>query len=71
MDKEQYQRIRSYQEQKQFFVQMELESAARNLVLKIENYQLSEYTVPTPLLHELEALQYRISLLVQQLKNDL
>lgn len=70
MDKQQYQQIRSYQEQRQLFFQMELESTIRELTHKIEKFQLSEHTVPLILLHELEPLQHRINSLIQQLKSE-
>lgn len=71
MDKQQYQHIQNYREHKQLFMQLELESEIRELTWKIERYQVTELTVPSILLQELEPLQHRISLLIQQLKNTI
>lgn len=71
MDKQKYQQIRNYLEQRELFLQMELENAVRDLTLKIEKFQVSEHTIPSTLLYELEPLQHRLNLLIQKLKTEL
>lgn len=71
MDNAQYQRIKHYREQNQLFLQMELESEIREVTRKIEKYQISEHTIPSILVQELEPLQHRVNLLIQQLKSKL
>lgn len=68
MDSIQYQQIRNYREQNQLFLQMKMECEVRELAWQIEKFQVLEHTIPTTLLKELEPLQYRINLLIQQLK---
>lgn len=69
MDHQDYQRMRNYRELNQLFLQMELESAARELTRKIEKFQIMEDTISATLVQDLEPLQHRINLLLYQLKN--
>lgn len=70
MEKQEYQKIRAYREQNQLFCQMKLESEIRELMQKIEKFEVLEHTIPSVLLQELEPLQRQISLLILRLKSS-
>lgn len=69
MNKRQYEELQKYRQEKQVFLQMNLEQNIRGLTHQVIKYQITDATVPSSLLSELESLQQRINSLVQQLKN--
>lgn len=69
MNKRQYEELQKYQRTKQVFLQMNLEQNIRGLTHQIVKYQITDATVPSSLLCELESLKQRINSLIQQLKN--
>jgi len=69
MNKLQYEQLQKYQREKQVFLQMSLEQNIRGLMHQIVKYPITDATVPSSLLFELESLQQRLNSLVQQLKN--
>lgn len=69
MNKQQHEQAVQYRKQKQMFQQMELESKACELTHLISKHQISEQTVPSTLIRELENLQFMANRLILQLKN--
>lgn len=69
MNKRQYEQLQKYQREKQVFLQMSLEQNIRGLMHQIVKYPITDVTVPSSLIFELESLQHRLNSLVQQLKN--
>lgn len=69
MNKIQYEQLQKYNREKLLFLQMNLEQNIRGLMHQIVKYQITDATVPSSLIFELESLQQRINSLVQQLKN--
>lgn len=68
MNKPQHEQAVKYRKQKQMFQQMELESKAYELTHLINKHQISEQTVPSTLIRELENLQFIANRLIHQLK---
>lgn len=48
---------------------MNLEQNIRGLMHQIVKYQITDATIPSSLILELESLQHRLNSLIQQLKN--
>lgn len=69
MNREQHEQLRKYQRDNLVFLQMGLEQNIKGLIHQIEKYPITDVTIPSSLLIELEPLQQRINSLVQQLKN--
>lgn len=69
MNKQQHEQLRKYQRDKLVFLQMDLEQNIKGVTHQIEKYSITDETVPSSLLFELEPLQQRINTLVQQLKS--
>lgn len=69
MNKLQYEQLQKYQREKQVFSQMNLEQNIRGLMHQIVKYQITDATIPSSLILELESLQHRLNSLIQQLKN--
>lgn len=69
MNKRQYEQLQKYQIEKQVLSQMNLEQNIRGLMHQIVKYQITDATVPSSLIFELESLLHRLNSLVQQLKN--